>query len=244
MQTSKYYYLPFQLPTLSPRPCCNKESSGVWLKYAKGYTLRNSIRIQLAVGGPLLVWISLISQPGCSPSCKELLPPWISFSLWRLARHLRPHDAHLLCAHCPTRPLKSPRIPTYFAAAAPLEGEGCKNRWLIQGMPRTTGMLNAITGCTPSLCRNWSYSARVTSFSREPRSYTLLLTRRQNGLIKWNTVLRAFFFSKACKFLVRKPLFSSRRDRSITDTVHHDPWRKRGNETGQEWNPNDREISN
>lgn len=47
------------------------------------------------------------------------IPPcWISFSLWRLARHLASHDPHLLCpAHCPARPLKSPRL--FLLASSP-----------------------------------------------------------------------------------------------------------------------------
>lgn len=61
VHTWKYYFLRFQLPTLSFLPCCNKESIEPGLKYTKGCT-RSETRLEFSWWwGLLLVWISLIS---------------------------------------------------------------------------------------------------------------------------------------------------------------------------------------
>lgn len=92
-------------------------------------------------GGGAATCLNLVNKPvrmfpPRATSEVLLLPTYlslsrISFSLWRLARHLASHDPHLLCpAHCPARPLKSPRL--FLASPSRLRsgkgGEGGSGR--------------------------------------------------------------------------------------------------------------------
>lgn len=130
----KYYYpctIP-TLPTLSLPPCRNKESVELEI-YIYIYTERvthvekeRRIRIEAVVGAATC--LNLVNKPVrmFPPRATSTTSPrWISFSLWRLARHLASHDPHLLCpAHCPARPLKSPRLFLLFFSFRERKGGG------------------------------------------------------------------------------------------------------------------------
>lgn len=106
------------------------------------------IRIEAVVGAATC--LNLVNKPVrmFPPRATSTTSPrWISFSLWRLARHLASHDPHLLCpAHCPARPLKSPRLFLLFFSFRERRGGRTVGRrkdgsYLSRGMPRD--VLNA-----------------------------------------------------------------------------------------------------
>lgn len=192
----KYYYpctIPTLLPTLSLPPCRNKESVELEI-YIYIYTERvthveKERRLELrGGGGGAATCLNLVNKPvrmfpPRATSEVLLLPTYlslsrISFSLWRLARHLASHDPHLLCpAHCPARPLKSLRL--FLASPSRLRsGKGGEGRrggvdgWKKKGRLSTISREECPVTCLmpisltlPHLYRSHS-AFRIPSFSR------------------------------------------------------------------------------